>query len=163
MNIDPVLAGRSNCLSVAGLLQGEADAVSICGRPLYCYHEHVRDWATFGLGQQTTLDTPAIREALTDRLTDENYDTRCEAIKGLALRGDRQVIPVICEEMTLDSVSYTILEAIAAIPDPQFYSLLVAMRDEALQQISDINKVIDACRPVLAENLKKAKKPKTDR
>jgi len=121
---------------------------------------HVRDWATFALGQQIALDTPAIREALADRLTDSDYETRCEGIMGLALRGDRRVIPIISKELASDSVGCLVFEAAAAIPDPQFYPLLLAIRDVALQEpsggsdegtitwlIAKINEAIEACCP----------------
>ena len=48
----------------------------------------VRNWATFGLGQQVDRDTPAIRAALTARLTDPNLDTRQEAYANLAALGE---------------------------------------------------------------------------
>lgn len=121
---------------------------------------HVRDWATFALGQQIALDTPGIREALAERLTDSDYETRCEGIMGLALRGDRQVIPVISRELASDSIGCTVVEAAIAIPDPQFYPLLLVMREVALQapsdaseestkmwQIAKIDEAIEACRP----------------
>ncbi len=56
---------------------------------------HVRDWATFALGTQVEVDTPELREALVDRLADEDEDTRDEAIVGLARRGDRRMIPAL--------------------------------------------------------------------
>ena len=121
---------------------------------------HVRDWATFALGQQITLDTVVIREAMAERLTDSDYETRCEAIMGLALRGDRRVIQVISKELTSDSVVCTVVEAAVAIPDPQFYPLLLAKRDVALRapsdasdestkmwQIAKIDETIEMCRP----------------
>lgn len=52
----------------------------------------VRNWATFGLGQQCDADTPQIREVLTDRLDDKDQDVRYEAICGLARRRDVRMV-----------------------------------------------------------------------
>ncbi len=50
--------------------------------------DDVRNWATFGLGQQSDADTPWIREALAARLEDQDEDVRYGAIIGLARRRD---------------------------------------------------------------------------
>lgn len=52
----------------------------------------VRDWATFGLGQQIDRGTPAVRAALAARLTDPDPDTRQEAFTGLAARGEVMMV-----------------------------------------------------------------------
>lgn len=127
---------------------------------------NVRDWATFALGQQITLDTPAIRDALADRLSDSDYETRCEGIMGLALRGDRRVIPVISTELASDSVGCSVVEAAVAIPDPQFYPLLLAMREVAIRESADdsrennkmwhiviLDEAIEACRRQMPGNM----------
>lgn len=46
----------------------------------------VRDWATFGIGSLSKLDTPELREALVRNLDDPFKDDRQEAIVGLASR-----------------------------------------------------------------------------
>jgi HEAT repeat protein len=120
----------------------------------------VRDWATFALGEQIPLDTPVVREALADRLADPDDETRHEAIMGLALRGDRRVIPIIARELASDSVHYLAVEAATAMPNPQFYPLLLALRDVALRkssgaadestvtwQIAEIDAAVEACSP----------------
>ena len=48
----------------------------------------VRDWATFGIGQQSDADTAQIREALVMALSDDDADVRYEAIIGLGRRRD---------------------------------------------------------------------------
>ena len=118
----------------------------------------VRDWATFALGQQIDLDTPAIRQALAERLNDTDYDTRCEAIMGLAKRKDRRVIPIISKELASDSIGCLVVEAAALFPDSQFLPQLTAIRDIALRELPDgsdpslhrwmidkVNVAIDAC------------------
>jgi len=108
---------------------------------------HVRDWATFGLGQQIDVDTPAIREALAARLEDTDYDTRCEAIIGLASRGDRRVIPIISRELASDCIGSLVVEAAAMIPDPQFYPQLIALQKWWDVSETSLNEAIEACTP----------------
>jgi hypothetical protein len=50
----------------------------------------VRDWACFSLASSAE-DSPDIRAALWDRIRDRHYDTRIEALRGLALRRDARV------------------------------------------------------------------------
>jgi len=55
----------------------------------------VRDWATFGIGNQSDADYPELREALYQRLNDTSPEVREEAIAGLAKRKDpRAVVPL---------------------------------------------------------------------
>ncbi|MFD9353397.1 HEAT repeat domain-containing protein [Streptomyces sp. NPDC060031] len=57
----------------------------------------VRDWATFTLGFQAEADSPAIRDALWERATDEDAEVREEGIRGLARRHDRRAVPLLSE------------------------------------------------------------------
>ncbi|MFL5844324.1 MAG: HEAT repeat domain-containing protein [Solirubrobacteraceae bacterium] len=99
---------------VYGLLMHDVDsAVSALIELSRDPDSHVRDWATFGLGSQIERDTPAVRAALAARLSDEDEDTREEAICGLAARGDdRAVRPMLellnegCEGPALNEALY---------------------------------------------------------
>ena len=108
---------------------------------------HVRDWATFGLGTQIDLDTPEIREALIIRLNDTDFDTRGEAIVGLAKRRDRRVIPAISRELTSGCVGSLVVEAVTLIPDPQFYPELIDLIEWWDVDKSLLNEAINACKP----------------
>jgi HEAT repeat protein len=82
----------------------------------------VRDWATFSLGVQIERDAPELRDALAARLSDGDADTRDEAIRGLALRGDERAVEPALEA----GVSPQIREAIELLAD--------ATGDERLKQ-----------------------------
>jgi len=71
------LGGRPDADAVQALIALSADA-----------EPKVRDWATFALGTLADEDSPALRDALADRLDDPDEETRMEAVHGLALRGD---------------------------------------------------------------------------
>ena len=79
----------------------------------------VRDWATFALGVQIERDTPEVREALAARLDDEDANTRDEAIRGLALRGDeRAVEPALAADPTPE-IEEAIEQLARATGDPR--------------------------------------------
>jgi HEAT repeat protein len=107
----------------------------------------VRDWATFGLGQQVDSDTPSLREALIERLTDSDEDARGEALIGLARRGDRRLIPALIDELESESVGMLAVESAELIADPQLYSSLVALRDWWDVNADLLEAAILACSP----------------
>ena len=105
----------------------------------------VRDWATFALGSQVEVDTPQLREALFERLSDEDEDTRAEAIIGLAHRGDRRIVPILSEEFASGSVRTVAVEAAALIGDPRLYAGLNALKDWWNVDEETLNEAIQAC------------------
>lgn len=79
----------------------------------------VRDWATFGLGSQLAVDTPALRAALWARIHDDSDDVREEAVFGLARRGDpRATAPLIELLDAEEGVHSWGLDAAACLRDP---------------------------------------------
>jgi HEAT repeat protein len=90
--------------------------------------ESVRDWATFHLGSIVSPDTPQIREALYRRLDDSDFDTRSEAMMGLAQRKDRRVVPFISAALASDTVGALAVEAAGAIASPDLLPALLELR-----------------------------------
>jgi HEAT repeat protein len=85
--------------------------------------DKVRDWATFSLGSQCDVDTPAIRDALRQRLDDADDEVRAEAMMGLARRSDAGVGPVIVRELQSGDRGVFAIEAaeefLARYPDDE--------------------------------------------
>jgi HEAT repeat protein len=95
--------------------------------------ETVRDWATFIIGSQLTVDTPAIRDALARRLHDEGGDTDGEAAVGLAVRHDPRVYPVLAAALAEPDIGNLWVEAAATLADPRLLPLLQALKAEGWQ------------------------------
>lgn len=103
------LGGREDSVSVAALVALSGDEAA-----------DVRDWATFAIGTLSEADTPAIRNALLERLTDEDRDVRGEAMRGLASRGDARATPAIVRELQAEDVGSLAIEAADHLASPEF-------------------------------------------
>jgi len=86
----------------------------------------VRDWATFSLAIQIERDTPEVRAALAARLSDDHGDTRAEAIRGLARRGDERALgPALAADLSPE-IKEAIEELAEATDDPRLRERLEA-------------------------------------
>lgn len=112
-------------------LTGHEDPIAIHGLTSLSNDpdSEVRDWATFALGTQLELDTPAIREALADRLDDPDFDTRGEALIGLACRKDRRVVDALKTELSSERVGTLAIEAAELIASKDLLPFLVDLRE----------------------------------
>jgi HEAT repeat protein len=128
------LTGHEEDLAVQTLIRLTEDSDS-----------HVRDWATFAIGTQSALDTPAIRCALAARLDDLDDDTRGEALVGLARRNDHRVVPALKKELALDYVGYSPVEAAELIRSPELQDLLIQLRDSCDASPESLERAIAAC------------------
>lgn len=130
------MAGRDDPLAIATLIEMTRDLDS-----------SVRDWATFGIGSQTDMDTPEIRAALLARLSDDDDKTRQEAIAGLAHRRDRRAVePLLRELQACDSSC--LLEAAKNVADPRLLPVLLPMLEEEQSEgdREELNEIIRRCR-----------------
>lgn len=93
--------------------------------------DDVRNWATFGLGSMTGIDTPALREALVARLCDGNNEIRGEALDGLAQRRDQRVLEPLRRELSARRVGILAVEAAGSLGDPSLLPLLLQLRPAA--------------------------------
>ena len=114
--------------------------------------EVVRDWATFGLGSQTELNTPQIREALYQRAIDFSDDGYAsgEGLVGLVNRNDERVFALTLKRLQLSNPNTLVLEAAKVLADSRLYSALVKLRDDP--EYGDFEKcyleaAITACTP----------------
>lgn len=85
---------------------------------------HVRDWATFGLGNQIDKNNKKIRDALWNRINDKHQDTKLEAIRGLAKRKDSRIRDIIIRELLTGEYGTLLFEAVIETGDKDFLPLL---------------------------------------
>ncbi|WP_244871963.1 HEAT repeat domain-containing protein [Catellatospora sp. TT07R-123] len=120
-------------LEAGELRPGVAELIVLMGD----VDQDVRDWATFGLGAQLDDDGPLIRRALWERTDDPYQDVREEAVRGLARRGDRRVLPLLARLLELETVGVAVFDAAAELADPSLVPLL--------REFSGAGSAIEAC------------------
>ncbi|QDU93604.1 HEAT repeat domain-containing protein [Lignipirellula cremea] len=130
------LSGQEDPQAIAGLISLSSDP-----------EVEVRDWATFGLGTLTDVDTPVLRAALAARLDDPDLETRLEAILGLARRRDERVCEIVAQELTAPDVCDDILEAAENLADQRLHPLLLALQEPGRENIAPLERAIAACAP----------------
>ncbi len=91
--------------------------------------EDVRNWATFGLGSQIEIDTAEIRDALFNRLDEDDHEIRGEALVGLALRKDTRVLVPLLKELKSNDVGTLAVEAAVEFGDPKLCDSLKDLDD----------------------------------
>ena len=107
----------------------------------------VRNWATFGVGHQLDDDGMIIRDALSDRLDDTDYDTRWEAIIGLARRHDpRVLVPLRNALIEGGEIPFFGIVAAGWLADPRLLQPLQALTEQS----EEVQEAIGRCDPSLA-------------
>ncbi|MBZ4335039.1 HEAT repeat domain-containing protein [Corallococcus sp. AS-1-12] len=100
--------------------------------------EVVREWATFTLGSQAReVDTPELREALVDRLSETHVKIRGEALLGLALRKDARVVEPLRRVLEGPGVTTLDVEAAQALEDVSLLPLLQGHREALDEEDAD--------------------------
>jgi HEAT repeat protein len=90
-----------------------------------------RNWAMFGLGQMSELDSPSIREALSRGLEDSDPEIHGEALVGLALRKAPGVAELIRRDLERGTVHILALEAAAELGDISLLPDLLKLRHKS--------------------------------
>jgi hypothetical protein len=132
--------------SFAGVLTGLPDGPDI--RTLIALTRdrdpQVRNWATFTLGFQAEVDSPAIRAALWERTGDENADAREEGIHGLARRHDPRSVPLLTQLLdNPDGAHVLTFQAAEIIGAPELLPALLEYEPDGI----GITAAVNACDP----------------
>jgi hypothetical protein len=106
----------------------------------------IRDWATFGLGTQLSIDGADIRAALWARIDDPDGDTRDEALVGLARRRDYRIFDTLVSRLREPSVGRLAFEAAEFLTDSRLMPDLRAWADR-LPDDDFVRAALRACDP----------------
>jgi len=112
------LSGHNDRDAVRGLIELSRDA-----------EVDIRDWATFGLAQQTTFDSPCLRNALFERTEASDAEVRGEALIGLAIRHDQRVLGPLARELSGEFHGSWSLEAARILKSPSVCPLLISLKE----------------------------------
>lgn len=108
----------------------------------------VRNWATFGLGSQINTDRPEIRQALLERLNEEeDSEIRGEALVGLARRKDQRALEPLIKELSSETVIDMAVEAATEFATPQLEPTLIELAKRWKSDQALLRLAIEACSP----------------
>ncbi len=131
------IANLQNQIAIDTLIQLTTDAVV-----------EVRDWATFGLGNQIETNSPEIRNALLHATTDPDDIVRGEAFMGLVRQRDERGIEPMIRELsvwrTLKHGDY-VLDAVAELADSRLLPALLQLKESLDVQDERLNNAIHRC------------------
>jgi len=110
----------------------------------------VRNWATFELASLCEADSDEIRQALFERLSDQDYEIRGEAFVGLARRKEYKIGPLLQQELAGEFNGNWAVEAAKLLEDSNYYPILCELRQRLEGEveerfIEDIDSAIVAC------------------
>ncbi len=143
---------------VYGLMaKNNADAIDTLIKLCDDEYFDVRNWAIFAIGSQIETDTPQIREVLTRKLDDDNFEIRGEALVGLAERGDSSILPKLKKELEGEFEGSYALSASELLADASLLPYLQRMQVEEIDEmesyhISCLEDAIKACSKSENEN-----------
>jgi len=100
----------------------------------------IRNWATFGIGTQIDIDNTEIRNTLWNLVGDSDYDTKSEAIVGLAKRNDKKIKEVILAELQSDSFGTLLFDAILTLGDDDYLPILNDRLQHLKNEYNEINR-----------------------
>ncbi len=89
----------------------------------------VRNWATFELGTISEVNTQEIRDALLERLSEDDHEIRGEALIGLAKRADLRVLQPLIKELSGEFHGAWCIEAAHEIKNTELKPLLVSLKN----------------------------------
>lgn len=113
----------------------------------------VRDWATFGLALVASeMDSPELRQALAERAEDEDFETRGEALIGLAKCRHPRALELIKRELEGEFYGTWGVAAACELRDPGLYPLLEALYAQEKETCpnhfhDEFRDALAACRP----------------
>lgn len=108
----------------------------------------VRDWATSGLAN-SERDTPEIREALLERVSDSDCDTRGEALCGLVRLKHPDVLAMVERELDQsEQISNFTLDAAELLAAPKLVPHLQELQAIEGNDFARFQRVIDACNQI---------------
>jgi hypothetical protein len=107
---DPTV--RLHVARVLGIFEDSASIKTLL-RLMSDSSPRVRDWATFAIGELCPENSARIRNALAERLQDNDEETFAEAVYGLAKRNDKRGFAAVQAELDSGEPSSMIIRAAA--------------------------------------------------